>query len=259
MRAIWSMVDFNRREWSVLAPLATAGFFEVYDVALLTLAAPVIAGGLGVPIALFGIGVALIRLATFGSLPLLRLADRWGRRTLLIASLALFTLATGATALAWGFVAFVGLQMIARVFLSTESALSSLVVAEELRAGSPRHRAVGPRDHLRAGLRRGRGPPARGAPDPARLAALLHRRPPAARRGGVPAPAAPRDAGVPDRQGGEPRADDPVAPRRRRATAAVCGRSSPSSPPSASCRPAASSTPPSSPRRTTAGAASSPR
>ena len=133
VRAIWSMVDFNRHEWSVLAPLATAGFFEVYDVALLTLAAPVIAGGLGVPIALFGIGVAMIRLATFGSLPLLRLADRWGRRTLLIASLALFTLATGATALAWGFVAFVGLQMIARVFLSTESALSSLVVAEELR------------------------------------------------------------------------------------------------------------------------------
>jgi MFS family permease len=133
VRAIWSLVDFNRREWSVLAPLATAGFFEVYDVALLTLAAPVIAGGLGVPIALFGIGVALIRLATFGSLPLLRLADRWGRRTLLILSLALFTIATGATALAWGFVAFVGLQMIARVFLSTESALSSLVVAEELR------------------------------------------------------------------------------------------------------------------------------
>ncbi len=133
VRAIWSMVDFNRREWSVLAPLATAGFFEVYDVALLTLAAPVIAGGLGVPIALFGIGVALIRLAAFGSLPLLRLADRWGRRTLLIASLALFTVATGATSLAWGFVAFVGLQMIARVFLSTESALSSLVVAEELR------------------------------------------------------------------------------------------------------------------------------
>ena len=133
VRVIWSLVDFNRREWSVLGPLAAAGFFEVYDVALLTLAAPVIAGGLGVGIATFGIGVALIRLATFGSLPLLRLADRLGRRTLLILSLALFTLATGATSLAWGFLAFVGLQMIARVFLSTESALSSLVVAEELR------------------------------------------------------------------------------------------------------------------------------
>ncbi len=133
VRVIWSLVDFNRREWSVLGPLSMAGFFEVYDVALLTLAAPVIAGGLGVPIAAFAIGVALIRLATFGSVPLLRLADRWGRRSLLILSLALFTLATGATALAWGFVAFVALQMIARVFLATESALANLVVAEELR------------------------------------------------------------------------------------------------------------------------------
>ena len=74
-------MDFSRREWAVLGPLATVGFFEVYDVALLTLAAPVIAKGLGVAIATFGIGVALVRLATFGSLPFMRLADRFGRRT----------------------------------------------------------------------------------------------------------------------------------------------------------------------------------
>lgn len=117
----------------MLAPLATAGFFEVYDVALLTLAAPQIADGLGVGIAAFGIGVALIRLATLGSLPLLRLADRLGRRNMLIASLALFTLATGMTALAWGLLAFIALQMAARVFLATESALANLVIAEELR------------------------------------------------------------------------------------------------------------------------------
>ena len=126
-------MDFNRREWSVLGPLSMVGFFEVYDVALLTLAAPVIAKGLGVAIATFGIGVAVIRLATLGSLPLMRLADRWGRRTLLLASLALFTLATGMTALAWGLLAFVALQMAARVFLATEAGLANLVVAEELR------------------------------------------------------------------------------------------------------------------------------
>jgi MFS transporter, putative metabolite:H+ symporter len=127
-------VDFNRREWAVLAPLATVGFFEVYDVALLTLAAPVIAKGLGVAVATFGIGVALIRLATIGSLPFLRFADRIGRRAMLLVSLVLFTAATGATALAWGLAAFVALQMAARVFLSTEQALTNLVVAEELRA-----------------------------------------------------------------------------------------------------------------------------
>jgi MFS family permease len=117
----------------VLAPLATAGFFEVYDVALLTLAAPQIAAGLGVGIGAFGFAVALIRLATLGSLPLLRLADRWGRRTILIASIALFTVATGMTALAWGLVAFTALQMLARVFLATEAALANVVIAEELR------------------------------------------------------------------------------------------------------------------------------
>jgi MFS family permease len=130
---IRSLVDFNRREWGILVPLGLAGFFEVYDVALLTLAAPRIAEGLGVGIAAFGIGVALIRLATLGSLPLLRLADRWGRRTLLIAALALFTMATGMTALAWGLIGFVVLQMAARVFLATEAALANLVVSEELR------------------------------------------------------------------------------------------------------------------------------
>ena len=117
----------------MLAPLATAGFFEVYDVALLTLAAPQIAAGLGVTVAAFGIGVAIIRLATLGSLPLLRLADRWGRRPMLIASLAAFSLVTGLTALAWGLVAFVVMQAIARVFLATESGLTGLVIAEEMR------------------------------------------------------------------------------------------------------------------------------
>ena len=59
----------------MLLPLATAGFFEVYDVALLTLAAPR-SRGLGVSVAAFGIGVAIMRLFTLGSVPLLRLADR---------------------------------------------------------------------------------------------------------------------------------------------------------------------------------------
>jgi MFS family permease len=86
------------------------------------------------------VGVAVIRLATLGSVPVLRLADRFGRRTLLYVSLGGFTLATGLTSLAAGIVTFVALQMVARVFLATESALASLVVAEELR---PHRRGAG--------------------------------------------------------------------------------------------------------------------
>src|SRR4051812_47810101 len=108
-------LDFTRHERRVLLPLVLTGVFETYDVALLTLAAPVLAGGLGLGIGTFGICVALIRLASLASVPVLRLADRWGRRTLLLISIGVFTVATGLTALAVGIVAFVALQMVARI------------------------------------------------------------------------------------------------------------------------------------------------
>ncbi len=116
------------------------GFFETYDVALLTLAAPVLAEGLGQSIGTFAVGVAIIRLASLASIPVLRMADRWGRRTLLFVSLGLFTIATGLTSLATGIVVFVALQMLARVFLATEAALANLVIAEEFR---PHRRGAG--------------------------------------------------------------------------------------------------------------------
>lgn len=124
----------------MLVPLSLTGFFETYDVALLTLGAPVLAHGLGLSIGMFAFGVAIIRLASLASIPVLRLADRWGRRTLLFVSLGIFTVATGMTALATGLLVFVALQMVARVFLATESTLASLVIAEEFR---PHRRGAG--------------------------------------------------------------------------------------------------------------------
>jgi MFS family permease len=126
-------LGFTPHEWSVLAPLALVGFFLNYDTGLLSLAGPAIADGLHVSIATFGVAVAVIRLASFGSVVTLRLADRWGRRTMLLVSVVGFSIATGATALAWGLVAFVGFQLVARLFLTTEETLSGVVLAEELR------------------------------------------------------------------------------------------------------------------------------
>jgi MFS family permease len=128
-----ALSDFNRREWRILAPLMFVGFFEVYDLTVLTIGAPQIADGLGVSIGLFGVGVAVIRLAALGSVPILRAADRIGRRTMLLISIAAFTAATGLTALAWGLAAFVAIQTIARAFLATESSLGGVVIAEEVR------------------------------------------------------------------------------------------------------------------------------
>jgi len=125
---------FNAHEWGVLLPLSLIGFFLNYDTGLLSLAAPDIADGLDVSVATFGIGVAVIRLAALGSMPILRLADRVGRRQMLLVSVLAFTIATALTSVAWGLVSFVAFQMAARLFLATEESLGGIVVSEELRA-----------------------------------------------------------------------------------------------------------------------------
>ena len=124
---------FNAHEWGVLLPLSLIGFFLNYDTGLLSLAAPAIAEGLDVSVARFGIGVAIIRLAALGSMPVLRFADRVGRRRMLLISVLAFTVATAATSLAWGLVSFVVFQMVARLFLATEESLGGIVISEEVR------------------------------------------------------------------------------------------------------------------------------
>ena len=124
---------FNSHEWGVLVPLSLVGFFLNYDTGLLSLAAPAIADGLDVSVARFGIGVAVIRVAALGSMPVLRVADRVGRRRMLLVSVLAFTVATAATSLAWGLVSFVVFQMVARLFLATEESLAGIVISEEVR------------------------------------------------------------------------------------------------------------------------------
>ena len=131
---------FDAHEWSVLLPLCLVGFFTNYDTGLLALGAPVIADGLDVSVATFGIGVALIRLGALGSVLTLRFADRWGRRPMLLISVLAFTALTGATAAAAGLVAFVVLQVLARLFLTTEETLAAVVLTEEL---EPSRRGAG--------------------------------------------------------------------------------------------------------------------
>jgi MFS family permease len=124
---------FNEHEWGVLIPLSLVGFFLNYDTGLLSLAAPTIAEGLDVSVARFGIGVAVIRVAALGSMPILRLADRVGRRRMLLISVLAFTVATAATSVAWGLISFVVFQMVARLFLATEESLAGIVISEEVR------------------------------------------------------------------------------------------------------------------------------
>jgi MFS family permease len=81
-----------------------------------------------------GIGLAIIRLASLGSLPLSALADRYGRRRVLLRCLAIGLALTALAALSPGYWWFVALFALARPLLSATNALAGVVAAEETEA-----------------------------------------------------------------------------------------------------------------------------
>jgi MFS family permease len=85
-----------------------------------------------------GIGLAIIRLASLGSLPLIGLADRFGRRTMLLVTLSLGLALTVAAAASPGYWSFVVIFAVGRPLLSATNALTQVAAAEQT---SSRHRA----------------------------------------------------------------------------------------------------------------------
>lgn len=122
------------RQWSVMGLLAAAEFFDQYDVGLLGLALAQIQQGLAIPEEQVGRLTAVVRLGVLPALAMTVMADRLGRRRLLLATILGFTLATFATAFAPDPTTFAALQFLARFFIAGETMLAVVVVTEELRA-----------------------------------------------------------------------------------------------------------------------------
>lgn len=125
-------LGFTEREWRLVIPLSFAAFFENYDYALLSIAAPVLSNGLGATSSEFGLAVSVIRLAGLAAVVLVGLADRIGRRHMLLVTLGGLAVFTGATAAAWGLVSFVILGALSRIFLSAEGVMAGVVISEEV-------------------------------------------------------------------------------------------------------------------------------
>lgn len=134
----WSSLD--RREWQLLGLLGTAGFFNRYDEGLLSLLLVQIQADLGFAEASLGWLGSAIELGAIPSLALLVLADRWGRRPILLGTILGYTVCTVATALAPSAGFFLASQLLARMFLGAEFGLAIVVAVEELR---PTNRAFG--------------------------------------------------------------------------------------------------------------------
>jgi MFS family permease len=125
---------FSRRQWRVFGISATAGFFDNYDTALLSLALRQIQRGLGIAEARLGATLSLIRMGYLVSLALSPLADVFGRRQLLLYTIVGYTIFTGMSAFAPRTGSFVAAQFVARAFSGAEATVSLVILAEEVDA-----------------------------------------------------------------------------------------------------------------------------
>lgn len=114
--------------------LGVATFFEGYDFLTLTQILPNLRAEMGLSRQAAGWLVASINVGTVIAYLLVRRADRWGRRRVLSATIAGYTIATGLSGLAPNVWAFAALQLVARVFLIGEWATSLVYAAEEFPA-----------------------------------------------------------------------------------------------------------------------------
>lgn len=121
----------TQRQWRVLGLVAMASFFEMYDVYLFTLTLKQIQADLALPEASLGILGSLVRLGAFPACIIAIMADRVGRRTVLLWTILAYTLFTGATACAPNAQTFVLLQFCARTFAVAETLMAVVVIAEE--------------------------------------------------------------------------------------------------------------------------------
>ncbi|HEY6130974.1 MAG TPA: MFS transporter [Halioglobus sp.] len=127
-------------DWKMLLLLATAFFVGHYDMAVLSLALPDMQASFDIPEQDLGKIIGAARLGALPAIFLALLADRIGRRFLLVATLLGLSIVTGATGFARTAEEFVVFQFCARTFVTAEEIIAVIYVLEMLPA---RHRGWG--------------------------------------------------------------------------------------------------------------------
>ncbi|HUA32415.1 MAG TPA: MFS transporter [Candidatus Binataceae bacterium] len=125
---------FTPRQWRVFLIAITAGFFDQYDVALLSLALKQIQKSLKIAEEHLGAMLSMIRLGYLLSMAITPLADIFGRRRLLLYTIVGYTIFTGLTAIAPGERSFVIFQVLSRAFAGAETTIALVILIEEIDA-----------------------------------------------------------------------------------------------------------------------------
>ncbi len=125
--------ELSARQWQVLGLLCAAELFDNFDTGIMLLALKQVQAGLAIGERQVGWMTGLIRLGVLPAIGLSLLADRVGRRKLLlftVLGLAVCTFATAFSQTPWH---YLGLQFLVRSFAYAETALAVVVLTEELR------------------------------------------------------------------------------------------------------------------------------
>ncbi|MCP4129474.1 MAG: MFS transporter [bacterium] len=114
--------------------LSAATFFEGYDYMVINLILPLMGEEYNIFPRSLGFAVAIINIGTIVAFFVIRTADRFGRKPLLLVTIVLYTFFTVLTAFSKGIVDFVIFQFLARIFLVAEWGIAAIILAEELPA-----------------------------------------------------------------------------------------------------------------------------
>ena len=128
------------REWRLLGVLGASVCINRYAESLLGFSLVQVQQELELADAKLALLGSVVELGALPAVLLLLLADRWGRRRLLIAAVVGGSVFSAATALAGGLGDLVGLQLAARIFLAGQFGLAIVIAIEEL---EPRSRGFG--------------------------------------------------------------------------------------------------------------------
>lgn len=118
----------------LLALLGISTLYEGFDASMLTLASVDVRATLDIGLDEWGIVYAITRAGVVASFFFLMCADRFGRRTLLLVTVAGFAISSGATAFVQTKEEFTFWQTVARLFLTAQYGLAIIIAGEELPA-----------------------------------------------------------------------------------------------------------------------------
>ena len=128
--------DIGPAQLRVLGLVTIAMLFENYDMVLLANSLPQLAATFGLDSVELGWFTGLTRLGALPGFFLLALADRFGRRRLLLISIAGMSAGSCLTALAQSPVQFVSVQIVTRSFIVSAAMTSFVIISEEFPAAS---------------------------------------------------------------------------------------------------------------------------